>query len=244
MHDDHDRDGERGLHGQLDSANPRPTIGKGGRAGRSAILAYAIGEESFVDNKGDGMFDVGDTWTDLGERFRDDYEDGAYHLGEFFYDFNNNGVRDGPDGLFNGVLCNDPAHCQAGKESTGIGIGNEIIMCGSTPDNLAPTSGTVLPGASIATGVQTYVFNVADKNGNPMAAGTVVSASVSGTGVQIAPGSPASYTYPDTTEPLSYAFTVAIGSTAAAGSNGSLILTIKSAGGVTTTATYTFPIVP
>jgi hypothetical protein len=141
-------------------------------------------------------------------------------------------------------LCNDPAHCNAAKTSTGIGVNNVIIMSGPTPDNLAPPSGTTLAGASIAMGVATYLFNVADANGNPMAAGTTVGASISGTGVQLASGSPTSYTYPDTTEPLTVAFTISLTSgQAVAGSNASMILTIKSAGGVQTTAIYTIPIV-
>jgi hypothetical protein len=86
---------------------------------------------------------------------------------------------------------------------------------------------------------------VADANGNPMAAGTKITAGVSGTGVSLAQGSPSSYTYPDTTEPISYGFTIALDSkSAVAGSNASIILTIVSAGGVTTSAGYTIPIVP
>jgi len=240
------------------SANPHPVIGlppdpaspwiakfplPNGRPGRSTLIGMAIGEESFVDANGNGAFDPGETWTDLGERYRDDNGNGKYDVGEYFYDFNNNGVRDGADGLFNGVLCNDPAHCQAGKESTGIGVNNLIIMSGSTPDLLNPAAGSTLTAASIAAGSATYYFDVADLNDNPMAAGTTVAASVSGTGVSLAPGAPTSYTYPCTTEPLTYAFSTAIGSAAVAGSNATLYLTITSKGGVVSIATYTIPIV-
>jgi len=234
------------------SANPRPVIGlpatgfpaPNGRPGRSTILATAIGEESFVDANGNGEFDPGETFTDLGERYRDDNSNGAYDPGEFFYDFNNDGVRNPADGLFNGVLCNDPARCDPSKSSTGIGINNLIIMSGSTPDRLTPAPGTVLASASIAAGSQTYLFNVSDVNGNPMASGTTVAASVSGTGVALAPGAPTSYTYPCTTEPETYAFSIALASgTAVAGSNATLYLTITSKGGVVSIATYTIPIV-
>jgi hypothetical protein len=231
------------------SANPRPTVGLGGRAGRSALIAMAIGEESFVDANGNGMFDPGETFTDLGERFRDDYGDGVYHLGEFFYDFNNNGVRDPADGIFNGVLCNDPARCDSTKSSTGIGAYNLIIMSGSVPKNLVPAPGSTLGAASKAAGSVTYLFTVADLNNNPMPSGTTVKATVTGTGLKISLPTSGSYTYPCTTEPITYAFTVTVDSTAVASSNASLLLDVTTNGaggqsGIDTTASYTNPIVP
>jgi hypothetical protein len=230
------------------SADPRPTIGLGGRAGRSTLIATAIGEESFVDANGNGEFDPGETFTDLGERFRDDNGNKAYDAGEYFYDFNNNGLRDPADGIFNGVLCNDPTRCDSSKSSTGIGINNLIIMSGSVPTNLSPAPGT-LAAASIAQGSKTYYFNVADVNNNPMPAGTVVKATVVGTGITLAAPTSGSYTYPCTTEPVTYAFTVSVASTAVAGSNASLLLDVTTGGdasqkigGVDTTASYTIPI--
>ena len=236
------------------SADPRPTIGKPlsgsatSRAGRSTIIATAIGEESFVDANGNGEFDPGETFTDLGERYRDDNGNGAYDVGEYFYDFNNNGMRDPADGIFNGVLCNDPARCDSSKSSTGIGINNLIIMSGSVPTNLSPAPGT-LGAASKAQGSVTYFFNVADVNNNPMPAGTTVKATVVGTGVTLALPTSGSYTYPCTTEPVTYAFTVSVGTTAVAGSNATLLLdittggdTTQKIGGIDTTASYTIPV--
>jgi hypothetical protein len=227
------------------SADPRPVIGSGNRKGRSTVLAYAIGEESFVDLNGNGAFDPGETWTDLPERFRDDNGNGVHDPGEFFYDFNNNGVYDGPDGLFNGVLCDDPAHCDPTKESTGIGVNAVIVMSGSTPDGISPTKGATLAAASIATGLQSYVFSIADANGNPMPAGTTVSATIAGTGLSIA--TPSSFIYPCTTEPLSYYFTVLVGSGAANGEVGQLTLNITTkgangTGGVETYLQYSIPV--
>ena len=227
------------------SANPRPTVGAGGRAGRSTLMAMAIGEESFVDANGNGAFDVGETFTDLAERFRDDNGDGIYNAGEYFYDFNNNGTRDPADGIFNGVLCNDPARCDSTKQSTGIAASNLIIMSGSTPDNVSPGPGTTLAQAKISEGIKSYYFTIADVNNNPMPAGTVVSATVQGTGLAIA--TPSSFTYPCTTEPLTYAFTVTISGTA--GSSGLLVLDVKTPGsggngGVETVINYPFPVGP
>jgi hypothetical protein len=234
------------------SANPRPTIGlkslpnfPNGRAGRSTIFAMAIGEESFVDANGNGAFDPGETFTDLAERWRDDDGNNAYDPGEFFYDFNNNGIRDPADGIFNGVLCNDPARCDPSRSSTGIAASNIIIMSGTTPDGLTPNPKTqsTLLSVSHNAGSATYYFNVADLNGNPMAAGTVVTGSVVGKGFTMSTGVPSSYTYPCTTEPITYSFSVTIdGTQAVAGESVTFLLDVKSAGGVETFNSYTIPV--
>ena len=53
--------------------NPRPSNG------RVKILAYASGEEDFTDNNFNNVFDAGDTFSDLGNAFRDDDESGTYN---------------------------------------------------------------------------------------------------------------------------------------------------------------------
>jgi hypothetical protein len=118
-------------------------------------------------------------------------------------------------------------------------------MSGSTPDSVSPAGGTTLPTVSIAAGSRTYLFLVADVNNNPMPAGTVVSATVQGTGLSIA--APSSFTYPCTVEPLTYAFTVTVSGLAA--TNGLLVLDVKTQGaagngGVETVLTYPFAVGP
>jgi Bacterial Ig-like domain (group 1) len=229
------------------SANPRPTVGRGrgpltNREGRSTLFAMAIGEESFVDLNGNGAFDPGEPFTDLGERFRDDNGNGVYDVGEYFYDFNNNGTRDGPDGLFNGVLCNDPARCNPADSSTGIAASSLIIMAGGTPDGISPAGGATLATASLAAGLKTYFFNVADVNFNPMPAGTTVTASVQGQGLSV--DAPTTFTYPCTTEPLTYSFSLAVSGSAVVGSTGLFTLDIKSPAGLETLVNYHVPIGP
>jgi len=159
--------------------------------------------------------------------------------------------RANADGIFNGVLCNDPARCDSSKASTGIAASNLIIMSGSTPDNLVPAPGSTLSGASIGNGSVTYLFTVADRNNNPMPNGTIVKATVIGTGLTLSYPTSGSYTYPCTTEPVTYAFTVAVGSTAVNGAHGTLLLDVitggdptQKIGGVDTTASYSIPVVP
>lgn len=46
--------------------------------GRVSILAYLPGEEDFVDANANNVYDAGEVFTDLGDAYRDDNEDGAY----------------------------------------------------------------------------------------------------------------------------------------------------------------------
>lgn len=207
--------------------------------GRISILAMAIGEESFVDANGNGAFDPGETLYDTSEAYEDDNEDSSYTVGEFFYDFNNNGTRDAPDGMFNGVLCNDPARC-GGPKSAGIGATNLIILSGSTPQ-ITYSSGAAVPGTDTipVNGAKQYVFWVRDVNGNPMPGGTTVALSGSGAGLTVA--QPSSFTLPCTAAPAgsqfpgitTFPFTV---TTTATPGTGVLTLTVTTPKGVVTIA--------
>lgn len=239
------------------SQNPRPVkdpslpfcslpavAGTCDRPGRSSLLAVAIGEESFTDINGNGAFDPGEPFVDMGERFLDSNENGVYDAAVDvpFYDFNNDHVRNPPDGFFNGVLCNDPARCNQNALSTGIGAQNLIIMSASTPGGMVPTPGTALANFSLASGAKIYSFTVADLNNNPMPSGTTIVATFTGpSGVTL--GQPTSYTVPCTTEPGSYGFVIQAATGAMTGS-GLLTLTITSPAKVVSTAFYTVNVVP
>lgn len=216
------------------SSNPRPPAFNGNNPGRASLLATAIGEESFNDTNGNGIFDASDTFVDLGERFLDWDEDRAFTPGEPIYDFNFNAVRDPADGFFNGVLCQDPARCNT-QSTTGISDDNVIIMSDNVPVP-TPASGTVLPavtGVAGAAGSRTYFITFADLNNNPLPAQTTISASIQGTGFSVA--QPSSFTVPCTTQPTTYPFTVQV--TDAAVGTGTLVITVTS-GGVAFPITY------
>lgn len=111
--------------------NPRPSNGV------AAILAVAIGEESFVDNNSNGVFDAGDTFTDMPEAFNnvdlshDLSGNPTYTPGDFFVDFNHNGIYDTGDGKYNGVLCAHPTLCST-TESINVRGQHYIIMADSS----------------------------------------------------------------------------------------------------------------
>ncbi len=177
------------------SSNPRPPID-----GRSTIIATAIGEESFVDINGNGIFDGSDTWTDLAEAFRDDDEDSTYDPGEFFLDYNQDQVHSPADGQFNGLLCVGPGSpaggCSSNQKLT-VSASNLIIMSGSTAkisdsaggDNFGGPLGT-LAGPGIIT------FTIGDFRDQPMPAETTIKIEASA-GITV--GNPKSYTVPCTT---------------------------------------------
>jgi hypothetical protein len=76
--------------------------------GRSTVIAYAIGEESFVDTNGNDEYDFGESFFDQGEAFLDKNEDGVL------------GDRDGNSGT-----------------NSDIGPYNDSATLGSVPDGEA-----------------------------------------------------------------------------------------------------------
>lgn len=99
---------------------------------RSTVLVTAIGEESFVDSNGNGLYDAGEDHQDLAEAFVDNNEnrpegswltgydgdsfcvpsdtdqagrDCASGLEETFVDFDDSGSHTDGNGIYNGTLC-------------------------------------------------------------------------------------------------------------------------------------------
>ncbi len=218
------------------SSEPRPADG------RVTILAKAIGEESFVDANGNGAFDNGETFTDSSEPFRDDNENNAYNAGEDFFDFNNNQTRNGPDGLFNGVLCNDTSgRCgTASTRSTGIGKSTVLVLSGSTP-TITDTSGSPFPDPGLtltANSAGAITFWVRDTLGNIMPGGTTVTLTANGAGLSVA--QPSAFSVPCATPAIGaqfsgqtkFSFTVNSGTTLG---TGVVTLTVRAPSGTTTT---------
>ena len=153
------------------SGNPRPDDGT------VTILAFCIGEESFVDNNGNGFFDEEDLFdldTDMGEAFRDDNDSGDYDYGEPFWDFDNNGeFTSSGNGIYNGTLCSDAAEA-AGlctRELVYVQNSGRLIMSGSFAVNISfsPSPVDLRGGRS-----ETVSVTIGDLNNNPMPMGTKI----------------------------------------------------------------------
>ena len=198
------------------------------------------------------MYDSGETFTDLGEPFRDDDESGVYKAGDYFVDFDNNGAYSYGNGLFDGLLCNAGATC--GNKSLAIGSENLIILSGSTALVQKRTTGDLNYGAlgaisfPVAAGAYALDLLVTDARGNVMPAGTTVGISVSGnSGVGI--GGSSSYTVPCTATSLvnisttvpatagqagSQVFPFTLTTTPGTSGSGVLIITVTSTKGTST----------
>ncbi|HTV96816.1 MAG TPA: hypothetical protein VME42_12460 [Steroidobacteraceae bacterium] len=197
--------------------------------GRSSIYVTAIGEESFKDAVGDGYFNPGDTvawdasdadndftsgsdagqpkpWQDTSEPFLnewelyDSYGTPTYVLGEPFLDFNNNGKRDGPDGLVESALCQGPL-CNTSSSTVAISASNIIILSGSSANLnvLSPTGAMPSGGYHFGSGLVLLV-DIFDDRLQQMPAQSTVKASVS-TGSTAIITSPAPAAWPCSTAP-------------------------------------------
>jgi hypothetical protein len=219
------------------SSNPRPVSAATGetRAGRSTILATAIGEESFFDTNGNGSFDNGENFADLPERYLDENENNVHDSFEPIYDFNNSSTYDAADGDFNGVLCLDTAGRCSANVTTGIAATSLIIMSGSTPV-VSPPSGSTLAPVIPADSIGTYSIHFQDLNGNPLPAQTSINASVAGKGISL--GAPSTFSVACSTEPASYPFTIIKDATAG---SGILTIQVTTPAGVGSLLTYTIP---
>jgi hypothetical protein len=190
------------------SQNPRPANG------RARVIGVAVGEKHFTDTYGLGYF-VGppeanyasaDPFVDVGDPYRDDSEKGSYVLGDVFYDINGSQTYQDKNGLYVGLLCGGPspttlpALC-GGKNNNTMYVSSQLTLIMDTDGNMVQTwyttssGGPVTTGGSIdvkTTGSDQLVAVVTDGNGNPPAAGTVVTVVNLPTGVTL--GAPTTYT--------------------------------------------------
>jgi hypothetical protein len=172
---------------QLTSLGVRPS------SGRVAILAWAIGEESFQDLNGNNRFDVGEPFGDLGDAFVDANLDGAWQSGEEFIPFNPAATS----------VCAAGALAAAGRPGSCDGVWGlahvrdfgSIVLSGSAAfaANLPGTLAMNPPACATS-----FNFNLTDINGNPMPAGSTVAASGTGVAATIT-GSPVPNTLSGTT---------------------------------------------
>jgi len=136
------------------------------------------GEEGFVDTNGNGVYDVGEPFTDLEEPYIDANHNGVYDLGEQFIDTNQNGVHDGPNGVWDGPTCSQPG-CNS---SPNIWRSLTLAFTGNLPNfncTITPNAINVPDG-----GTQRFDFSVGDINNNAPGPGTTITFSTTGGSLQ------------------------------------------------------------
>ena len=203
--------------------NPKPATG------RVSILAFAIGEESFIDADADGFFNNADIPLEIGEPFRDDNENGTVEpgAGEFFADFNSNGVWDDatqPDYVnFNGLLCDSMTALCSPNETLFVSDQGVAVLSGSTAFFSHLPAGTL----DVSGGAGTVTVIIGDVNSQPMAGGTTIEATTSN-GALVGP---TDYTVACSTfdGPLGFGFTVEADTTP---DSGVLSITVTSVSGI------------
>lgn len=210
------------------SQSPRPLNG------RARVLAYAVGEEAFLDINGNGVADAGE-FTDGSEAFRDDNENGLRDVGETYIDFNANGAFNGPDGSYNGIF-QGAAYIGAPK-SKHVFSNTTIVMASSAAviTNSCGTSIAVALGGSTSCDI-----TVEDVNGNTMPAGTNVAFSYTLVRAGITLTSDP-YTFPNSSANSGVTLGVILTDAGVAPTpvgRGTFKVTVTSPGGVKTTANY------
>ncbi|MCF6339018.1 MAG: hypothetical protein L3J84_13920 [Gammaproteobacteria bacterium] len=211
-------------------------------AGRATIVATVVGEESFIDINGNGVFDDGDTMADLPEAWIDGDENGMRGGSEPFFDFNANGSYDAADGAFNGVLCNRTVSpfCST-SESLHVQETLVLVMSGSgayidVVDESQVQFNAGNPIDLSCDGAVAFTVIYSDLHQQPMPAGTKVTVTSSHGSIVFG----GSYTQADTTYNGAVAFAGNIEGTGAADktNTGSLIVKVETPRGLISQESY------
>lgn len=153
------------------------------RNGRVTLLAYTLGEESFVDttNNGNNIYVLGDTFYDLGNLYIDANENGQWDSGETYISY---GSGSSACPATSSDVPSKAGTCDGAWGLNYVRRSQVIILSGST----AQISQSTFATAGSCFGE--YTFWLMDENYNPMPAGTTVSINTVLTSVN--------YTYNDT----------------------------------------------
>lgn len=158
-------------------AVPWASSGERPANGVLTIVARVVGEESFDDANGNGLFDVAEfnPANDLDEAFLDANENGVYDAGETFFDFNSDGLYTRANGLYDGAGCTEEAanagHCAMLVEDR---QDIRLVLSGDDLTILFETGGVVLD--TVGTEI---CYTIADGRNNIPPAGTAITVTVS-----------------------------------------------------------------
>lgn len=149
--------------------------------GIARVLAFTEGQESFTDLNGNGRWNPGEAFDDAPEVFTDLNGNGQRDANEPFIDSDNTGGYSGPNGQFDGYSC-EPT---CGLQEVVVADAANIVMSTSNVEiDLVDFSGVTLGSNSTLTlpsnAVGALRFYVRDLNGNPIAAQSTLSLSITG----------------------------------------------------------------
>jgi hypothetical protein len=236
------------------STNPRPQTVDDTPAlkenGRATILATAIGEESFTDKNGNGYWETGEPFKDLGEPYNDSNENSAYDAPEYFLDFNHDGQWNAGNGVFKGIQCTgtscatttlaissshliimSTSNAKIPVTSTPgfTASGNVLTIKAGTPAVAASAGPPPVPAQPAVTYTGTINYIVEDQNNNPMAAGTTITVAADSAIGTIASSS-ASFTVGCATAVGGQALSATFTSSQTAGAAGNITINVTSPG--------------
>lgn len=126
------------------------------RDGLVTLVAYTTGEESYTDTNGNGQYDEGEPFEDIGEPFADYNDSGTWDSGEPFVDVNGNKTYDGPNGRWDG--------------ETKIWKAFKVLWTGKMKEGTEYSA--ILPNSIDVPhkGSQSFAIKIVDSNLNPLAA--------------------------------------------------------------------------
>ncbi len=146
------------------------------RDGVVTIVAHADGEEAFFDANGDGTYEVGEPFVDLGEPYVDQDDSGTWEPGEWFLDLDDNKTWTPPNGAWDGIqkIWSQTFVVYTGAAATVTSGGNLLGTRWAGPGTFAactPTPAATPFDVAVATTVlpavtQTYTVVASDLNLN------------------------------------------------------------------------------
>ncbi len=162
------------------SQNPRP------QDGRATIVAYAIGEESFIDQNGNNVWDAGEPFQDLGDVVKDVHYDGVFDstvdeyvsLSQLSVASNSQPCVD-QSATFPQFALNDPSNINGFTPSrpgtcdgtwsgkTYVRRGIETVFSTSTPDLLWAGKSTTVPNEGLDANCTTVNKRIGPASSDP-----------------------------------------------------------------------------
>jgi hypothetical protein len=149
--------------------------------GRITVLANASGLESFQDSNGNNRYDMGEPFEDLGDAFVDNNYDRVWQAGEDFIPYNAAATAACATGLAAAPPPMKPMTCDGVWGGAQVRAQAQIILSGSNPVANIPGSIALAPtGPAVSECTGGFNALIADVNGNPMPAGTTITAEATG----------------------------------------------------------------